>query len=81
VTTDNVTIIKENANVLSWNVCHVEITFDHDYRHKHEIKIHVGNHVRVKDFSLGKAGNPFSAGQLNPQRKILVLIIINYFKT
>jgi hypothetical protein len=52
-------------------------SFDHDYRRKHEINIHDGIHVKVKDVSLGIANNPFAAAQLNFERKVKVCIIIN----
>lgn len=44
-------------------------SIDHDYLRKHEIKMHGGNNVKIKDISLGKANNPFSAAKLNFQRK------------
>lgn len=37
------------------------------------MKIHGGNNVKVKDVNIGKADNPFSADQLNFQRKNQVM--------
>jgi len=47
--------------------------FDHDYRRKHELNIHGGSRVKVKDVSLGEANDPFAAARLNFERKVRYL--------
>lgn len=49
-------------------------SFDQDYRRKHEINIHGGIKVKVKDISLGIASNPFTAARLNFERKVCNII-------
>ena len=52
-------------------------SFDYDYRRKHEIYMHGGSHVKVKDvgFCLGVANNPFTAARLNFERKVRYLVV------
>ncbi|XP_060836299.1 zinc finger MYM-type protein 1-like [Rhopalosiphum padi] len=45
-------------------------SFGHEYRRKHELNIHGGSQVKVKDVSLGVANNPFAAARLNFERKV-----------